>query len=256
MEEIVKATNSALAKEANSHHRAAGDLAVNAWEHYIAAGGALTAAKGKMKHGKWLTWVDDNLEFEHATASRYVVAYKNREVIRANFSRVRNLALRDMEKFLADPAFYQSSAETVWSTPLWLYNLLDKEFGFETDVCATPENAKCKRFFTKETDGLSQDWDGICWMNPPYGREITNWMRKARDSANEGATIVCLVPGAYETEWFWSSLKEDEVRLIGPGRVKWTGMTSATFPSAVIILRPPKKRTNKIVSWEINNEKE
>ena len=47
-----------------------------------------------------------------------------------------------------------------WETPQALFDELDREFGFTLDVCATKENAKCEKYFTKEQDGLSQNWGG------------------------------------------------------------------------------------------------
>lgn len=74
-----------------------------------------------------------------------------------------------------------------WETPLDFFRQWDEKFHFDLDVCATPENAKCARYFTREDDGLVQDWTGhVCWMNPPYGRGIINWMRKAYESALGG----------------------------------------------------------------------
>lgn len=56
---------------------------------------------------------------------------------------------------------YMPQAETVeWATPQHLFDELNEEFGFTLDVCATPENAKCDQFFTKEQDGLKQIWGG------------------------------------------------------------------------------------------------
>lgn len=65
-----------------------------------------------------------------------------------------------------------SSATDQWATPQDFFDRLNRAFGFELDVCADDGNAKCPRFFTKEQDGLAQEWTGRCWMNPPYGREI------------------------------------------------------------------------------------
>jgi phage N-6-adenine-methyltransferase len=79
-----------------------------------------------------------------------------------------------------------SSATDLWATPQAFFDKLNAEFGFELDVCALPENAKCPRYFSPEMDGLAQDWKGVCWMNPPYGRAIGNWMRKAHESATGG----------------------------------------------------------------------
>ena len=76
-----------------------------------------------------------------------------------------------------------SSKTDMWATPQDLFNELNAEFDFDVDVCALPENAKCKRYFTPEMDGLKQDWIGCCWCNPPYGREIGKWVEKAYNSA-------------------------------------------------------------------------
>lgn len=53
-----------------------------------------------------------------------------------------------------------SSATDLWETPQEFFDELDKEFHFTVDVCATPENAKCARYFTQEQDGLRQKWGG------------------------------------------------------------------------------------------------
>jgi len=132
-----------------------------------------------------------------------------------------------------------SSKTDLWATPQDFFDTLDAEFGFTLDVCALPHNAKCQRFFTPDEDGLKQHWQGVCWMNPPYGREIGRWVRKAYQSAQEGATIVCLVPARTDTAW-WHTwvVKADDVRFIR-GRLKFGGsQNSAPFPSAVVIFRP------------------
>ena len=85
-----------------------------------------------------------------------------------------------------------SSKTDMWSTPQTTFDALHKEFRFTLDVCATPENAKCRRFFTQVQDGLLQRWSGRCWMNPPYGREIGKWVRKAYESAQTGVVCVCV----------------------------------------------------------------
>ena len=82
-----------------------------------------------------------------------------------------------------------SSRTDEWATPDDFFQKLDDEFHFDLDVCATPENAKCKRYFTKEQDGLKQEWKGTCWMNPPYGRQISLWVKKALDSVSGGQSL-------------------------------------------------------------------
>lgn len=124
-----------------------------------------------------------------------------------------------------------------WETPVDFFGKLDSEFGFDLDVCATPENAKCARYYTKEDDGLEKEWTGVCWMNPPYGREIGKWMKKAYASAQSGATVVCLVPARTDAGWWHDYAMRGEVRFVR-GRLKFNGLNcNAPFPSAVVIFR-------------------
>jgi phage N-6-adenine-methyltransferase len=131
-----------------------------------------------------------------------------------------------------------SSETDQWATPYAFFAALDSEFGFETDVCALPENAKCPRYFTPEDDGLSREWSGVCWMNPPYGKAIGRWMRKAFEASRLGATVVCLVPARTDAGWWHRYAMRGEIRFVR-GRLKFGGgENSAPFPSAVVIFRP------------------
>lgn len=126
-----------------------------------------------------------------------------------------------------------------WETPQDLFDVLDAEFGFDLDVCATPQVAKCARYFTPADDGLAQEWSGVCWMNPPYGDEIPRWVAKAADAGRRGATVVCLVPARVDTGWWWDHCRYGEVRFLR-GRLRFGGaQTGAPFPSAVVIFGRP-----------------
>ena len=77
-----------------------------------------------------------------------------------------------------------------WETPRSLFKELDDEFNFTIDVCATKENAKCLRFYTKQINGLAQSWENeVAFMNPPYGREIGTWVEKAYRESLLGAVV-------------------------------------------------------------------
>lgn len=154
-----------------------------------------------------------------------------------------------------------------WGTPQEFFDPLDAEFHFTVDVCATPGNAKCVRYFAplglspatwrcmwdhpaecgaggcagcehRRTppcafDGLAQDWSReVCWMNPPYGRAIKSWMCKAHAESLRGATVVCLVPARTDTGWWWDYAMKGEVRFIR-GRLRFTGGTH-TNPLSVV----------------------
>ena len=131
-----------------------------------------------------------------------------------------------------------SSQTDMWETPQDLFDDLDREFHFDLDVCAIPENAKCKKFYTPEQDGLRQPWDGTCWCNPPYGREIGKWVRRALFESFGGATVVMLLPARTDTKWFHDYIyKRAEIRFL-KGRLKFgNSKNSAPFPSMVVIFR-------------------
>lgn len=132
-----------------------------------------------------------------------------------------------------------SSKTVEWSTPDDVYRKLDSEFHFDLDVCSTHENAKCERHFTVEDDGLSQPWEGTCWVNPPYAKNVmSKWVKKAYESSLQGATVVCLIPSRTDTAMWHDYCMKGEIRFIR-GRLKFGGSKdSAPFPSAIVIFRP------------------
>tara|TARA_R100000781_G_scaffold90240_1_gene55744 strand:+ start:256 stop:729 length:474 start_codon:yes stop_codon:yes gene_type:complete len=132
---------------------------------------------------------------------------------------------------------HYSSNTNEWATPDYLFKELDKEFNFTLDPCATKENAKCKKYYTMEDDGLKQNWeDHIVFMNPPYGREIGRWVKKAYHESLNGSIVVCLIPARTDTTyWHKYVFPYAEIRFI-KGRVKFgSGLKDAPFPSAVAI---------------------
>ena len=130
------------------------------------------------------------------------------------------------------------SATVEWPTPQELFDEYNSEFNFTLDVAATAENAKCAKFYTKEDDGLSQPWDGFCWCNPPYGREIPKWLVKAIKETWRGVTTACLIPARTNTTWFHDyCLKYGEVRFI-KGRPKFGSADHGLpQPLALVVFR-------------------
>lgn len=142
-----------------------------------------------------------------------------------------------------------SSKTDMWETPQDLFNNLNEEFHFTLDVCATKENAKCDKYYTIEDDGLSKSWKGICWCNPPYGRQINLWVKKAyNEFINNNSTIVMLLPARTDTKWFHEFiLEKSEIRLI-KGRLKFgDSKTGAPFPSMIIVY--DKNITPKVIRY-------
>jgi len=158
-----------------------------------------------------------------------------------------------MDKLTQKVMFSSNSNE--WQTPALFYDKLDKTFKFDLDPCATARSAKCKKYFTEEDDGLSQDWSGHkVFMNPPYGRGIDKWLKKAfEESKKAHTTVVCLVPSRTDTKyWHKYCMKADEIYFV-KGRLKFTQTVdaygvplsagsccnAAPFPSAVVVFRGP-----------------
>ena len=131
-----------------------------------------------------------------------------------------------------------SSNTDLWETPKDFFDKLDAEFHFDLDVCAIPENAKCGNYYTPEQDGLLRTWKGTCWCNPPYGRKIGDWVKKAAESAADGATVVMLLPTRTDTKWFHKYIYgKTEIRFV-PGRLKFgKAKYNAPFPCMIVIFK-------------------
>lgn len=152
-----------------------------------------------------------------------------------------------------------------WGTPQDLFDELDEEFNFDLDVCASKENFKCIRYFTKEDNALLKNWNEecynsyTCFMNPPYDRIQDKFVKKAKEESNKGVTVVCLLPARTDTkrfhEYIWDeNLNEPrervEIRFI-KGRLKFEGFddkkgckyfnNTAPFPSMVVVFYPKGK---------------
>jgi len=132
-----------------------------------------------------------------------------------------------------NPVLFSSESEE-WATPQDFFDALNAEFNFTLDPCATPENAKCAKYFTRSDNGLAQSWDGeVVFCNPPYGREISKWVEKA---ARTRGTVVMLIPARTDTKYFHDYIyHKAEIRFVR-GRLKFGyALNSAPFPSMVVI---------------------
>jgi phage N-6-adenine-methyltransferase len=128
-----------------------------------------------------------------------------------------------------------TSRSVEWTTPQAFFEVLDRQFHFTLDPCATSANAKCKRYFTKAHDGLAQPWTGRVFMNPPYGRGIGKWVKKAYEESQHNAElVVCLLPARTDTRWWHDYCLKGEIRFV-KGRLKFgDAKNSAPFPSVIV----------------------
>lgn len=128
-----------------------------------------------------------------------------------------------------------SSKTDQWATPQSFFDELNEKFNFTLDVCAESHNAKCERFITPEVDGLKSSWDNeTVWCNPPYGREIGKWVKKASETT--GGVVVMLLPARTDTRWFHDYILDKAGVKFIKGRLKFgDSKNSAPFPSMVVI---------------------
>ncbi len=154
-----------------------------------------------------------------------------------------------------------TSTRDDWETPQSLFEELDAEFKFGLDAACTYDTCKLKKYglgiFTETTNALTVFWedyiDPSCkaiFLNPPYGREIRHWVKKAYEESRDfGFTVVLLIPSRTDTlYWHDYIMPYAEVRFI-KGRLafeirgepvrnpKTNGIQYAPFPNAIVIFR-------------------
>ncbi len=146
-----------------------------------------------------------------------------------------------------------------YETPQEFFDNLNREFKFNLDVCAISENAKCSKFFSPDQKALSQGWHGVCWMNPPYDKSISLWLKKAYEASQKGSTIVCLIQGrSSDTKWWHDYvMKASEIRYIkdrlhfGINKI----FNRSNISSIVVVFRPYCQGSPKICSIDITGKK-
>ena len=144
---------------------------------------------------------------------------------------------------------HYSNKTNEWETPQDLYDKYNRIFQFTLDPCANERNAKCDKYYTKDDNGLIQDWSNErVFMNPPYGREIAKWIKKAYEESLKGTLVVCLIPARTDTSYWHNYIfGKAEIKFL-KGRVKFQNrllpswredgshkISGAPFPSAVVI---------------------
>lgn len=138
-----------------------------------------------------------------------------------------------------------SSDTQEWETPQEFFDRLNQEFGFTLDAAATPDNAKCERFYTIRDNALWQRWEGVVFCNPPYGRLIGKFVRKGWMEAQRGTTVVMLIPARTDTRyWHDYVMRAKEIRFVA-GRLYFSvdgKRGAAPFPSAIVVFESGEHR--------------
>ena len=146
--------------------------------------------------------------------------------------------VRDVWRMMPMNKVLFSSERMDWETPDELFEELNKEFAFTLDAASSHSNAKTKKHFTVEENGLLQNWGGeTVWVNPPYGKELPKWIEKAaKEGTKPDTKVVMLIPARTDTRAFHEYIyKKAEIRFL-KGRLTFKGaQNNAPFPSMVVI---------------------
>lgn len=128
------------------------------------------------------------------------------------------------------------SGSMEWSTPESLWKPLDDEFHFTCDLAASPANNKCALYWSIQDDALKQSWDGVCWCNPPYGKDLKQWVKKGYEESLKGATIVMLLPVRTSSEYWWKYIfGHAEVRFIR-GNIRFSDAPHGLSTALAIVI--------------------
>lgn len=150
-----------------------------------------------------------------------------------------------------------SSVAQDWRTPPDLFDALNAEFGFELDAAADAANHLSPRYYTEADDALRQPWNAVTWCNPPYGRALPAFVRRALHEVETWRCplAVLLIPARTDTAvWHECVMRATEIRLIR-GRLRFglpdgTATDPAPFPSAIVVFRGDEFGRLRVVSCD------
>ena len=142
-----------------------------------------------------------------------------------------------------------------WITPPEIFNPLMAEFRFDLDAAADEETHLLPRYLRDAL--LIDDWVGrSIWLNPPYGRMLEKFVRRAALEAAKGKTVVALIPFRCRAAWWHEAVigrahevrcVRKRIRFIRPNgtRPKYTG----SCDSCIIVWNGPGKHITRLISW-------
>lgn len=152
---------------------------------------------------------------------------------------------------------YKGSRQPDFATPQGFVDFIEERFNFKfnLDAAASIHNKKAPAFISKEMDAFKTDWYGHVWLNPPYGKMIKPFIKRAIQQRENCKSIWVLVPARVDTKWFHDLVipNANEVYLIR-GRLNFIHDSSikdsnAPYASMLIRIMPwktiPKVKSHK-----------
>lgn len=197
-----------LAKQINEAYGEIQATFGHSLEHAIHAGELLEKAKARLPHGEWLPWVEKNVKFTDRTARTYMNVAMNKEILLANRKKISDLTLDGAIHLLKSGTPILQSMSNEWWTPAEYIQAVREVMGeIDLDPASTPEANKivgAKRIFTEDDDGLSQDWTGRVFLNPPWGKLCREFVARLYEFLGSGVdeAVVLVNSNSADTDWF------------------------------------------------------
>jgi len=131
---------------------------------------------------------------------------------------------------LANGAHISSSGENEWYTPSVYVEAARQAMGsIDLDPAScevAQETVKAAEFFTIADDGLSREWFGNVWLNPPYSKDlIGRFAAKVAEESERFEQAIVLVNNATETAWFQLMACGANAMCLFSGRIKFNDKT-------------------------------
>jgi hypothetical protein len=233
-----------LAERINNAHDAAFRAAQSAVEAAVECGRLLIEAKSQIPHGQWLPWLEANTRVGARQSQKYMrlAGASGKNELGSH------LSINDaLTAFSTSPTLrvMGSSASDEWYTPPHIFELaLDVMGEVDLDPSWHPDSpVRATTTYAEADDGLARSWRGKTWMNPPYGREIGEWIDKLVDEYEAGRVTeaLALIPARVDTQWF--RRLDPFPRCFVYGRLTFSNSeNSAPFPAAIPYLGPNVER--------------
>jgi len=119
----------------------------------------------------------------------------------------------------------QNAITIEWYTPSWIFERLG--LNFDLDPCQPEKKISwipASKTFTIKDNGLLQKWDGVVWLNPPYGKMTTAWLRKMHGHRNG----VALLFARTDCKWYHDFVCKADAILFLQGRVAFVDGSGET----------------------------
>ena len=208
MTELVRNDLNRLAKEINDAHIQVNESFKYTLKHAIYAGEKLIRAKNKCGHGNWLRWREEKIAHGTRTSQVYMNLAINKQLILTNTQKTAHLTIDAALRLIKGGIPMLQSMSNEWYTPAKYIEAVREVLGaIELDPASSHkanETVKAEVYFTEDDDGLSREWYGKVFLNPPYGRLTSEFAGCLYEQLGSTVTeaIMLVNSRATDADWF------------------------------------------------------